>query len=305
MILWGIDLGGTKIECSIIKLTDKSQYEVLYKERLPTDSTKGYDPILLKIKLLVANAQASTGLKPNSVGICTPCIIDRETKVLKNANVVCLNNRNLTADLSKTLNLPVFHANNANCFILAETLMGAAKTLPQTPQLAFGVILGTGVGGGIVIKNQVFEGLHGIAGEWGHNFIETTSHRCHCGKNGCLESFISGGALERFYSEKSSQRKTLQEIHEGFLTKTDLRAIETIERLKNYFGKAISQIINVLDPDVIILGGGVSNIDYLYQNISASVIPYLFNKELKTPILKHAIGDSAGVVGAALLTLEN
>jgi fructokinase len=302
MILWGIDLGGTKIECSVFEITNKSKNELIYKERLPTESSRGYEHILSQIKLLVSNVESATKIKANALGICTPGIIDRESKVLKNANVVCLNDKNLTLDLEKTLGMKIFHANDANCFILAEALMGAGITLKSKPQIAFGVILGTGVGGGIVINNKVHEGLHGIAGEWGHNFLENTIQPCFCGKFGCLELFISGGALERYYELKSGQKKALQEIVISYQKENDLIATQTILRLRTYFGKAISQIINVLDPDVIILGGGVSNIDYLYENIETYITPYLFNKSLKTPILKHAIGDSAGVLGAALLT---
>jgi fructokinase len=163
--------------------------------------------------------------------------------------------------------------------------------------------MGTGVGGGLVVHNQIIEGIHGIAGEWGHNILEENGEQCYCGKRGCVETVISGAALENFYEKISGNKLKLWEITARHLAGNDKFAEKTIERLLEFYGRAVSTLINVLDPNLIIIGGGVGNIDLLYTQGRKHIAKYLFNPgELKTPILKPLLGDSAGVFGAALLT---
>lgn len=303
MIACGIDLGGTKIECILLEIKE-TNFEVICRKRLPTESHLGYEHIILQIKKLILEVQSETKLLICQIGIATPGIIDKEKNVLKNANVVCLNGKNLQLDLSKSLQIPVVHANDANCFALAETHFGAGKKLTNPPILSFGVILGTGVGGGIVCNGKLFEGQHGIAGEWGHNFLVEDEKKCYCGRKGCIENIISGVALEHYYKRLSNKDLKLSEIYQLYKQNADDLAIQTIERLLFYFGKSISQVINVLDPDLIVIGGGVSNMDILYENPNKYILPFLFNDTFHTPILKHELGDSAGVIGAAFLTTE-
>lgn len=165
----------------------------------------------------------------------------------------------------------------------------------------FGVIMGTGVGGGIIIDGKVHSGLHGIAGEWGHNILIDNGPSCYCGKHGCVEAVISGSGLERFYEEKTKVKRTLVEISKLASQDSDPYAVATISRLNHYFGKAISVILNILDPECIVLGGGVSNIDSLYTDGVAQARSFIFNNRLSTKIVRNQLGDSAGVFGAAML----
>ncbi|CAH0997746.1 Fructokinase [Emticicia aquatica] len=303
MIAWGIDLGGTKIECVVLSLK-QTKFDVICRKRLPTEANKGYQHVLSQISNLLKQVSVLTKLTPKSIGVATPGIMDRQQKKIKNANVLCLNDKNLADDLSKLINIPVFHANDANCFALAETNFGAGLTLSFKPKLSFGIILGTGVGGGIVLNGQLYEGLHGIAGEWGHFLLDKDGESCYCGKKGCVEGFIAGPALEKYYYQKSKENIKLNEIYQRFVEGNDTIADATITRLMSYFGKALANIINVLDPELIVIGGGVSNLDVLYNQAPQFILPNLFNKTLTTPIKKNQLGDSAGVIGAALLTVE-
>ncbi len=166
----------------------------------------------------------------------------------------------------------------------------------------FGVIMGTGVGGGLVVHNKIISGHHGIGGEWGHNILEENGEQCYCGKRGCVEKVISGTGLEKYYFDKSGKQLRLNEILENYLSGADVTAAAVIERLLEYYGRGISTLINVLDPDLIVIGGGVGNIDLLYTEGYKRIKKYVFNKgELSTPVCKPVLGDSAGVFGAALL----
>ena len=188
-------------------------------------------------------------------------------------------------------------ANDANCFALAEALVGAAAG----SSVVFGVILGTGVGGGVVVNGRILPGLHGIAGEWGHNPLRGESHPCYCGRSGCIEGVIAGPSLERFYREQGGDTIRLPEISLRAKGGEKL-AIETLERLREKFAESIAAVINILDPDAIVIGGGVGNIPLLYEEKTReSVLAHIFNKELRTRILPPILGDSAGVFGAALL----
>ncbi len=291
--LWGIDLGGTKIEGIIINPSDP--LNPLIRERIFTESEKGYNHILSRIQQLVEILKNKTNLKPDKIGFATPGILDPQSQSMKNCNTTCLNGMGLDEDLEKILNVQVKLANDANCFALSETLFGAAKNA----SCVFGVIMGTGVGGGIVINNYIHTGLHGIAGEWGHNVLLENGESCYCGKNGCVERVISGPALEKYYHEISGKKLTLNEI---LTNQQDKDAKAVSDRLIHNFAKAISVIINILDPDVIVLGGGLSNIDSLYNEGIAEISKHIFNNKVSTKIVKNKLGDSAGVFGAALLT---
>jgi predicted NBD/HSP70 family sugar kinase len=296
--LWGIDLGGTKIEGVILK--SKTNPEVLLRKRLSTEADKGYEHIILRIQLLVSQMTEEIGFTPNSIGVGTPGSTDPESALLKNSNSTNLNHKPLHSDLKKALGIPVFMANDANCFAIAETQMGIVKDNFPKAEVVFGVIMGSGVGGGLVINGKVWNGKHGIAGEWGHIFLDEDGEDCYCGKQGCVETILAGKSLERYYKRISGQDKKLKNIIAD--KPDDEFAQKTYERLIHFFGKGLSVIINVIDPDVIIIGGGVGNIPHLYDEGVESVKKFTFNPEMKTPIVKPKLGDSAGVFGAAFLT---
>ncbi len=302
---WGIDLGGTKIEGVI--LSAPSPDAVVLRQRIDTEAHLGYTHIVDRICLLVEQLKAASGYVPEHIGFATPGTLDPATQTMKNCNTTCLNGQPLHQALTQRLGVRVSLANDANCFALAEATLGAVPLVVPRFQLVFGVIMGTGVGGGVVVRGQdgrpfVINGLHGIGGEWGHNILEENGYACYCGKRGCTEQVLAGPALERFYFERSGQKLGLKEIVARHRAGTDALASETIRRMLTYFGRAISTLINVLDPDAIVLGGGVGNIDELYSEGVEEIKNYIFNdKIVKTPILRPLLGDSAGVFGAAML----
>ncbi len=297
--LWGIDMGGTKIEGVILE--SREQPRVLHRMRVPTEAHQGYQHIIGQVTTLVSRLAGASGLRPSSVGIGHPGTLDPHTGAIKNANTTCLNGQPFNLDLEKSLGVPVRLANDANCFAVAEALMGAAPdALPQA-EVVFGVIMGTGVGGGWVVRGKGLNGRQGIAGEWGHNFLDVSGGPCYCGRPGCVETVISGPSLERFYTEKSGRYLPLRDIVENAGTGNDAVAVQTMDRLIHYFGKALAVVINIMDPDVIVIGGGVGNIDRLYTDGVAEVRKHLFNPRIDTIFLKPKLGDSAGVFGAALL----
>lgn len=295
--LWGIDLGGTKIEGVVLK--SHQNPEVLLRKRIPTEADKGYQHIVSRIKLLIEQMSEEMGVKPSTIGIGTPGSTDPQTQLLKNSNSTSLNNQPLQKDLEHALGIPVLMANDANCFAVAETRMGIVKEKYPESKVVFGVIMGSGVGGGLVVDGHVINGKHGIAGEWGHIFLDDDGEDCYCGKHGCVETILSGPALQRYYQRISGKQKTLKEIMSGL--EDDPYAQKTLDRLIHFFGKGLSAIVNIIDPDVIVLGGGVGNIPQLYTEGADSVRQFTFNPELKTPILAPQLGDSAGVFGAAFL----
>jgi predicted NBD/HSP70 family sugar kinase len=298
--LWGIDLGGTKIEGAIMK--SSASAETLFRDRIPTESDKGYEHVLNQIKKMVDMMAASAGYRPDKIGIGTPGTMDPHTRLFKNSNSIVLNYKPLRTDLEKLLGIQVITANDANCFALAETRLGIVRDKFPDAEVVFGVIMGTGCGGGIVVRNKVINGLQGIAGEWGHNFLDESGGKCYCGKIGCVENIIAGPALERYYFEQSGNKRKLKEIVALANGKSDTVALKTIQRLNEMFGKALSVVINILDPDVIVIGGGVGNIESIYTSGIEHLKKYVFNDRLDTPIVKPLLGDSAGVFGAAFLT---
>ncbi len=299
--LWGLDLGGTKIEGVVLEHADNTS--VLIRKRIATEASKGYQHILSRIKLLVDLMAEELGAKPTIIGIGTPGSLDPNDLIIKNSNSTNLNGKPLQKDLESLLAIPVKLANDANCFALAETRMGIVKDIAPQAEVVFGVIMGTGVGGGIVVNNKVISGKQGIAGEWGHIFLDESGGECYCGKIGCVEKILSGPALELFYENNSGKKIDLQQIVQNHHMGNDAVANKTIERLLYYFGLGLSNIINILDPDVIVIGGGVGNIDLLYNEGPTAIKKHVFdtNKGFHTVIAKPKLGDSAGVFGSAFL----
>jgi fructokinase len=297
--LWGIDLGGTKIEG--IVLESISNPSPLVRTRLDTEADKGYDHIIGQIARLIEEMEQKSGLRPTAIGIGTPGVLDPTLQTMKNCNTVVLNGMPLLRDLEARLKIPVELANDANCFALAETHWGIARKEAPEARIVFGIILGTGVGGGIVIDGKIWNGRHGIGGEWGHNFLDDSGGPCYCGKIGCVETVISGPALEKYYTRLTGKELKLKEIASRHAQGSDPAATETIERLGHFFGKAVSVVTNLLDPDVIVVGGGVGNMEEIYTAGREALGQFIFNNRVETPLLKPCLGDSAGVFGAAAL----
>ncbi|AWA05237.1 ROK family protein [Aeromonas hydrophila] len=291
---WGIDLGGTKCECVVL-----GGDEVLLRHRIPTERAGGYDHMIGQIAKLVAECAEKIGQRPTLIGMGTPGARDPQTGLMKNCNTTELNGKPFKEDLERRLGVPVLIANDANCFALAETHLGAVRQHHPDAKVVFGIIMGTGVGSGIVINGRILNGHHGIAGEWGHNVLSPDGPECYCGKRGCVETFISGPALEAWYEAKAKRHLSLAKI--AAATAHDHAAKLTIDRLHLLFGQALANVVNILDPDVIVIGGGVGNVQSLYSVGRETILPFLFNPRFATPIIAPALGDSAGVFGAALL----
>ncbi|MFK7920845.1 MAG: ROK family protein [Bacteroidia bacterium] len=298
---WGIDLGGTKVEGVVLSKADAKA--VKCRIRVPTEKEHGYEHIINQIAKLIDQMAQETGERPERIGIGTPGAIDPTDQVMKNSNTTVLNGMPLHRDLETKLGIPVVMANDANCFALAEAMMGAVPTALPNAKVVFGVIMGTGVGGGVVVNNQIINGRHGIGGEWGHNFLDESGGDCYCGRVGCVETILSGPFTERYYESISGTKRNLKEIVERHKTGNDPHATTTMERLVHFFGKGLGPIINILDPDAIVLGGGVSNVDLLYTEGVAAVAKYVFNPRMETVFLRPKLGDSAGVFGAAMLVV--
>ena len=296
-MLLGIDLGGTKIEGIVLK--SKENPEEVIRHRVDTEEEKGYSQVISNIKSLVDSIENRINHKFNKLGIGTPGTIDPETGLLKNSNSLCLNGMPIQKDLSKTLGKTILIQNDANCFALAETLLGSVKDQYPNAKNVFGIIIGTGVGGGVIIDGKTLYGSQGIGGEWGHTIVTDNGDKCYCGKRGCVETVISGRALQIYYNKISGKKLKFEEIYA--IKNSDSDAKKTLERLIKYFGKGLSNVVNIIDPEVIVLGGGLSNIDELYTEGYNELKKYVFNPTFKTPLLKPKLGDSAGVYGAALL----
>lgn len=292
MLKLGIDLGGSKIEA--IALDDAGTE--LFRKRVPTRQERGYDPILESIHGLYREMSERYPDGPHTIGVCTPGSISPRAGVLRNSNTQCLNGKPLHLDLEKRLGRPVVVVNDANCFALAEALHGAGRGYTTV----FGVIMGTGCGGGIVIEGRVHEGRQGIGGEWGHTVIDPGGPRCYCGARGCVETFISGGGLERLWKEENGEHRSMADIVADFRSGHP-DAVAFMERFFRNFGRAMANLVNVLDPDVIVLGGGLSNIEELYSEGVDRVRDQVFSDTFDTPIVRNQLGDSAGVIGAALV----
>lgn len=292
MLRIGIDLGGTKIEGIVL---DESGKE-LFRKRVDTQQADGYVHILDRVKTLHDELAAHIPGQPYTLGIGTPGAISPWTGLLKNSNTVCMNGRPLKADLERLLARKIEIQNDANCFALAEALFGTGRG----KRLVFGVILGTGCGGGIVYRGEVVTGPQAIAGEWGHMSINPNGPACYCGQRGCVETYISGGGAAARFAERYGAKRTFAEIAQDY-RHCEPKAVEFMPEFFRNFGRAIANLIDVLDPDIVVLGGGVSNFDALYVEGVAEVARCVFSDSLETPIVKHQLGDSAGVIGAALI----
>ena len=299
--LWGLDLGGTKIEGVVLESLDNPN--PIVRTRVDTEASKGYDHIIGQIGLLVKELEKQSGLTPTAIGMGTPGVLDPTLQTMKNSNTTVLNGMPLQKDLQQRLGLPFVLANDANCFALAETHLGVVKAKAPNARMVFGIIMGTGVGGGIVINGKIWDGRHGIGGEWGHNFLDESGGPCYCGKTGCVETVISGPALERYYASLTGNRIKLKEISSRHKDGLDPAADKTIARLCHFFGKSVSVITNMLDPDVIVVGGGVGNMDDIYTKGLEELGTFIFNNRVEVPLLKPSLGDSAGVFGAAALVM--
>lgn len=297
--LWGIDLGGTKTEGIVVDANEN--YKTLARLRIPTERDKGYTHTLERIETLVEMLKAETGLTPRAIGLGTPGAIDPDTETLKNSNSQQLLNQPLQKDLENRLKVPLRFANDANCFAIAESKLGNVPASVPNASVVFGIILGTGVGGGVVVDGKVLNGRHGIGGEWGHNVLDASGGPCYCGKLGCVETILAGPSLERFYQQLSGKKLGLVEIHALAKKGKDKAAVKTLDRLLHFFGKAMAVVVNILDPDAIVIGGGVGNIEELYTQGRKEIEKHMFNPVLHTPVLKPKLGDSAGVFGAAML----
>lgn len=297
--LWGIDLGGTKIEGIILDPSEPSK--ALHRLRVPTEASKGYEHILSQIESLIEQLEQVSGLQqPAQIGIGTPGVTTPKTGLLKNSNTLCLNEKPVARDISALLGCDALLANDANCCALAEARLGAGRG----HKTVFGVILGTGVGGGVVVDGCVLTGPHGIAGEWGHNPLCDEDSPCYCGRSGCIETVCSGPALEKYFTSRTGLSLPLPKIATRAAL-GDADAVTTLERLREKFAEALGAVINILDPDAVVIGGGVGNLDLLYTpETRRAVQRYLFNDRFDTPLLRPQLGDSAGVFGAAMLTLQ-
>ena len=285
----GIDLGGTKIEGILVDET----FETIERKRIPTNQDDGYDSILQSIKNLILELTHESDEK-FSIGICTPGALSLNSGLIKNSNTQCLIGKDLRNDLQNILHHDILIENDANCFALAEARLGAGKN----SNLIFGVIIGTGVGGGIIIDGKIHHGRTNIAGEWGHHCLHDEGNSCYCGNRGCVETYISGPALEKNWSQLSNLNQSLPEI----IHNTDNpNFVNWKKTFLDNFGLSLANVIDILDPDMIILGGGVSNIDFLYDEGKNLVYEKVFSDTIDTPIVKNKLGDSAGVFGACLL----
>jgi len=296
---WGISLGESKIEG--IVLADSASRQVLRRMRIPTELDKGYYHVLGQIHKLVEVLSAEVGVRPDKIGIACRGSIDPITKTLKGSGWEVMNDKPILTDLQTYLGVPIKMANDANCFALAEARFGEVLDVLPAAKTVVGVIVGAGVGAGIVINGRILNGRQGIAGEWGHNYLDDAGGKCSCGRFGCVETMISAPALEQYYESLTHRRLDLDEIAEAAEKGNDEAAAKTIERLVYHFAKAISPMINILDPDAIVLGGAVGKTGALLKQAPDLIKRFIFNKRLDTLVLAPKLGTQATVFGAAML----
>ena len=293
----GIDLGGTKTEGILIDSSGKE----LKRERIKTE--KNYDGTINGILSIIKNFENSFDVV-ESIGIGMPGAISADTALIKNANSIWLNGKPLKKDLEKILNRKINLENDANCFALSEAVDGGGKGF----KVVFGVIIGTGTGGGIVIDHKVLQGRNNIGGEWGHVTLPNRSDDekkyvkdCYCGKNGCMETYVSGPGFASTFNLRFNKDYDSHKILEGF-KENDPDCFFALEQYTDHLARGLSLVCNILDPDVIVLGGGMSNIDFIYENIDDALKKYVFTDTLHTKVVKNVHGDSSGVRGAAWLS---
>ena len=296
----GIDLGGTKTE--IIVLDRDGNERLRRREATPHDD---YRAIIDLVARLVHDAEEACGLTPGSatVGIGTPGSASRATGLLRGSNSVCMNGMPVKRDIEARLARPIAMANDANCFALSEASDGAGRGAA----VVFGVILGTGVGGGFVIDGRVLEGINGIAGEWGHNPLpwprddEVPGPPCFCGRSGCIETYLSGPGMLRDHRLHEGSEGSTQAIVEH-AARGDSRCEATLARYEERLARALAQVVNIVDPDVVVLGGGLSNIDRWYKSVPLLWARWVFSDRVDTSLVRNVHGDSSGVRGAAWLS---
>jgi fructokinase len=293
----GIDLGGTKIEIAVLDAAGT----IVHRARVPTPQDD-YAATIEAVAALVGEAQARQGCA-KSIGVGTPGSVSPRTRLIRNSNSQCLNGRDLQADLSGRLGVAVRLANDANCFALSEAHDGAGAGA----RTVFGVILGTGVGGGLVVDGRLIDGPNAIAGEWGHNPLAPEDRlgidapiACYCGRPNCVETFLCGPALARLHRQLAGESLSAEAIAERGAA-GDAASIATIERYAARLAQALANVINIVDPDVIVLGGGVSNIDLLYECVPRLWGRWIFSDFVATRLARNIHGDSSGVRGAAWL----
>lgn len=300
MHLIGIDLGGTKIEGAIVDPANPSA--ALFRTRVPTESGGGYDHIIGQVQKLIGELRPHyPGTFPAVIGIGTPGTRDPKTDLQRGSNTQCLNGRPFRDDLQRALGVGIEIANDANCFALAEATMGAARGY----ETVFGIIMGTGCGGGFVVNGHVLNGCHGIAGEWGQIVIEPEGEVSGYGTRGIIETIIAGPALEKYYASVAGEKRPLKEVVERATQGIDPHATATMARLTDYFARSLAIIIDTFDPHAVVIGGGVGNIDALYSDETREKISaHIFAPHFEAALLKPTLGDSAGVFGAAMLTVS-
>lgn len=292
----GIDLGGTKTEVVIVD----ENHKPIYRKRVATPAAD-YEEILTLLTDLVTNAEQAVGFSL-PVGIGTPGAISPRSGLLRNSNTVCMNGRAFQHDIERRLQRRVYIQNDANCFTLSEALDGAGKN----HSVVFGVIIGTGTGAGIIVNRQLIVGPHAIAGEWGHNPLPWHTRKdgnplCYCGKHGCIETFLSGHGLASNVREKYGIALTAEQIAEQ-AGKGDHTCSRAMDDYFDQMARALAHVINMIDPDVIVLGGGMSNITEIYQQLPSRLANYVFSDYVATPVLPAVHGDASGVLGAARLS---
>jgi fructokinase len=296
MIRIGVDIGGTKVEAAA--LAADGSFVARVRQPNPGD----YEAFLGVVRDVVLEAGRQAGVRGASVGCGAPGSISPKTGLMRNANSVWMNGRPMREDLSRVLGQPVRLENDANCFALSEATDGAAAGA----RVVFGAILGTGCGGGVVVDGRTLEGRNGVGGEWGHSPLpwsskaEHQAHRCWCGRVDCLETWTSGSAFVADYREATGQTRDGAAIVAAARA-GETAAAEALDRYVDRLGRALASLCNLLDPDVIVLGGGMSNVDELYQRVPPVVAHYIFSDTFETPIRRAKHGDSSGVRGAAWL----
>lgn len=285
----GVDFGGTKIEAALLD----SKGEILKRTRVPNPGD--YHAAVRAVADLAARIEAETGQRATTVGVGIPGSLSPVNGAVRNANSVWLNGKFFLEDLKAALARPVRVENDANCFVLSEAVDGAAAH----GRVVFGVILGTGCGGGVVVDKQVVEGINGVGGEWGHTPLpwareEEKAGRHWCGRHDCLEQWISGSGFQRWAG--MSAREADEAARAG-----DPRARVALDLLADRIARGLAVVIDILDPDVIVFGGGVSNIESLYPSIRGKLLAHVFSDVVRTELVKNRHGDSSGVRGAAWL----
>lgn len=296
MIRFGVDFGGTKIEAAALDADGR------FLARVRAPNPGAYEPAIGVIRALLEQAELETGARCERLGIGMPGSISPRAGLIRNANSTWLNGRRFGEDLEAALERPVRLSNDANCLVLSEAVDGAG----EGAKVVFAAILGTGCGGGLAVDGRLIEGANGIAGEWGHTPLpwptgaEVPGPLCWCGRRGCLETYVSGTGLARDHQAAGGAALTAEQIVEAALGGNQAAAA-SLDRCVDRLARGLAVIVDILDPDVIVLGGGLSNVEALYDRLPGAVAPHVFSDPFETPIRPAAHGDSSGVRGAAWL----